>query len=739
MNEKETKLNPVYALKEYSFLDHHSYQVKEVLGEGGFGITYKGRNRVGTIVAIKECFPQGEVTRDNQNGNAITWHTDHTQYTEDLLAEARRVAQITDCPLIAPVRDAFFDNNTAYVVMDYVKGVTLREYIRQKGKMAFSDCIRMLAPLMEELNRIHQDYHLIHRDISPSNIMVQEDETVRLLDFGAAKVIEGALEKGATVSRPFSKDNYSPHEQQIEHGKVGPWSDVYAMCATILFCITGKPPVPVIERFEDPKLHLPNDILEPISPKSNSILEKGMAISYEKRYQTMDDLLTALKKELKWVWLEKAKDAIAGDDELTKKGTSFNDKTPEFQPKGFGYFFHKFLLGFVKGFKYFFHKWFPGLTREVDLVMNPSAFGFDETTNSEEKESVTPSAVPVEKKPLTPSAVPVEKKPLTPSAVPVEKKPITPSAVPVEKKPLTPSVAPVEKNPVISSGDVTDTIKWSFRKDGTLELTGNGDLPGYDNTEWFYENKLLNDRLQHRSVFLKKIYPSDYIKNELCPIPWLQHIDEIKAIQISQGITDIGRYSFLSHCSLEQISLPSSVTSIGERAFSYCTSLTSMSIPNSVTSIGAKAFYQCSSLTSISISNSITSIGSWGLGGCSSLTTIAIPSSVTSIGGGAFGGCSSLTSIFIPDSVTSIGDRTFEECSSLTNITIPNSVTSIGWNAFDDCRSLTSISIPDSVTSICSGAFKNCRNLKVIEIPVSVKIGRGAFYGCPATITRRNP
>lgn len=87
MNEKETKLNPVYALKEYSFLDHHSYQVKEVLGEGGFGITYKGRNRVGTIVAIKECFPQGEVTRDNQNGNAITWHTDHTQYTEDLLAE----------------------------------------------------------------------------------------------------------------------------------------------------------------------------------------------------------------------------------------------------------------------------------------------------------------------------------------------------------------------------------------------------------------------------------------------------------------------------------------------------------------------------------------------------------------------------------------------------------------------------------------------------------------------------
>ena len=211
----------------------------------------------------------------------------------------------------------------------------------------------------------------------------------------------------------------------------------------------------------------------------------------------------------------------------------------------------------------------------------------------------------------------------------------------------------------------------------------------------------------------------------------LQNINNVKSVEIGDGITKIGDYAFYYCSSLTNITIPENVTSIGSSAFGGCSSLTNITIPENVTSIGSGAFSKCSSLTNITIPESVTSIGSYAFSECSSLTNITIPENVTSIGSYAFSGCSSLTNITIPESVTSIGSYAFSKCSSLTNITIPEGVTSIEDSTFRYCRSLTSIEIPESVTSIGSDAFSECRSLTSIEIPDSVtSIGNDAFSDC---------
>ena len=187
----------------------------------------------------------------------------------------------------------------------------------------------------------------------------------------------------------------------------------------------------------------------------------------------------------------------------------------------------------------------------------------------------------------------------------------------------------------------------------------------------------------------------------------------------------------------ETYTIPSSVTSIGDRAFWGCEALTSMTIPSSVTNIGDRAFRGCGSLKSVTIPSSVTSIGDKAFFFCDDLKSVTIPSSVTSIGDEAFAGCDALTSVTIPSSVTSIGNEAFWGCRALTSVTIPSSVTSIGDNAFWGCRALKSVTIPSSVTSIGNGAFSGCRALTSVTLPKGVKLGDGAFEGCPWTPPNR--
>jgi serine/threonine protein kinase len=225
----------------------------------------------------------------------------------------------------------------------------------------------------------------------------------------------------------------------------------------------------------------------------------------------------------------------------------------------------------------------------------------------------------------------------------------------------------------------------------------------------------------------------------------------LKSVVIPNSVTSVGDWAFKDCSSLKSVVIPNSVTSVGNWAFYGCKSLESVVIPNSVTSIGDVAFpsdipikivgdnfyiyqdllidkkratvlqYLKSDIKSAVIPDSVTSIDNWAFKDCTSLESVVIPNSVTSIGNSTFGDCKSLESVVIPNSVTSIGDGAFKDCSSLKSVVIPDSVTSIGDGAFKDCSSLKSVVIPDSVTSIGGGVFSGCKSLESITIPDLVR------------------
>ena len=164
-------------------------------------------------------------------------------------------------------------------------------------------------------------------------------------------------------------------------------------------------------------------------------------------------------------------------------------------------------------------------------------------------------------------------------------------------------------------------------------------------------------------------------------------------------------YAFINCQNIKKVNIGEGVTDIHYAAFSGCSSLTSVSLPNTLTTIRDGAFSDCNNLTSIAIPNSVTSIGGGAFSRCSNLTSIAIPNSVTSIGGGAFSACSSLTSFIIPSSITIIRNSMLSNCMNLTSVTIPNSITHIEDWAFSGCTNLKSITIPQSVVYIGEKAF----------------------------------
>ena len=298
--------------------------------------------------------------------------------------------------------------------------------------------------------------------------------------------------------------------------------------------------------------------------------------------------------------------------------------------------------------------------------------------------------------------------------------------------------------PSIAHGTCGDNLTWVLTEDGTLTISGSGEMENYTDSSvapWYSNRtKILSAVVEPgvESVGNYAFYACLKLASVSLPggiksIGWAAFRDcaKLTAVEIPDGATSIGSGAFYGCSSLTSVTIPEGVTSIDNSAFYGCNSLTSVTIPEGVTRIGNSAFYGCSSLTSVTIPDSVTSIGDSAFCGCSSLTSVTIPEGVTSIDGSAFSGCSSLTSVTIPEGVTSIPYRSFYGCSSLTSVTIPESVTSIGNYAFSGCSGLTSVTVTDGVISIGTDAFQNCSRLTSVTIPEGVtSIGDRAFSGC---------
>ena len=263
------------------------YVIQEVLGQGGFGITYLGIDKLyGNKVAIKEYYPQKIAMRKAQYEDVVTVTSieeknNYNKGKKRFLDEAQVMARFNKNEGIVKILDFFEANNTAYIVMEYLEGITLKQYLGKYGVIQFRNLIEMMLPLREALIEIHSQ-GLIHRDISPDNIMVQHNGKLKLMDFGAARDYTESGNKSLTV---ILKPGYAPPEQYQTHGVQGPWTDIYALCATIYKCLTGITPPDAIARVMDDKFKEPDQLDGKLSKKKKKILWKGMNIFPEERYQ----------------------------------------------------------------------------------------------------------------------------------------------------------------------------------------------------------------------------------------------------------------------------------------------------------------------------------------------------------------------------------------------------------------------------------------------------------------------
>nr|WP_325184321.1 serine/threonine-protein kinase [uncultured Oscillibacter sp.] len=270
------------------------YLVGRVLGEGGFGITYIGCDlQLELKVAIKEYFPTDKASRVSQASLDVSSYAgvagvNYDKGLKRFLQEARTIARMDKQPVIVNVRDFFEINHTAYIVMEYVEGTTFKDLVAQRGgRIPAGELLYLMEPLFFALKAMHNN-GLIHRDISPENLMLEKGE-VRLLDFGCAREAMG----GDNTLTVALKHGYAPVEQYQSKGQ-GPWTDVYALSATIYYCLTGRKPPQAVDRLGEDGLVPPRKLGVDLTQKQEKALLRGLAVPPTRRFQSMEEFHTAL-------------------------------------------------------------------------------------------------------------------------------------------------------------------------------------------------------------------------------------------------------------------------------------------------------------------------------------------------------------------------------------------------------------------------------------------------------------
>ena len=279
------------------------YLLGAPLGKGGFGITYIAMHLPDEkIVAIKEFFPANLAVRDTNNETvvpaddtkAVYYRTGMKSFSE----EGRILYLLSDIEHVVHVAEQIQANNTTYLVMEYVPGISLKKYMKQQQKLfSEQEMLTLMQPILLALQTMHQK-GILHRDISPENLMLSPDNTLTLIDFGAARTFSRSDDDNLTV---ILKRGYAPEEQYHSNSRQGPWTDLYAVCAVMYQMLTGILPQEASDRAEEDHL-TPISRIEglSLSPSTCSALEKGLQMDPMERYPDIGALMKVLypaKKE----------------------------------------------------------------------------------------------------------------------------------------------------------------------------------------------------------------------------------------------------------------------------------------------------------------------------------------------------------------------------------------------------------------------------------------------------------
>lgn len=281
---------------EIDILAKGRYQVKEILGAGGFGITYQCLDtQQNKICAIKEYMPEAIAQRDKRTGEIVVNNDRKKAYLHGkkrFLEEAEILMKMNRIPYVVKVWNFFEENNTAYYVMEYLEGTTLKQLMRvMGGKLPYRAACEAIQKAGIALDMIHRQVGIFHRDISPENIMVMPDGSVRIIDFGSAKLM------AVSENQQFSvvlKPGFAPPEQYASHLSQGSFTDVYALAGTFYYIASGKM-IPVApDRLMGVNYESLERLIPECSHETSVAVDKALHLDVKFRTQTVYEFLQGI-------------------------------------------------------------------------------------------------------------------------------------------------------------------------------------------------------------------------------------------------------------------------------------------------------------------------------------------------------------------------------------------------------------------------------------------------------------
>ena len=525
---------------------HNQYLTGRCLGRGGFGVTYIGRDLIlDHVVAIKEYLPGDTTIRMDNTANVQPLSTGFAEDFEKgrarALREGRTMLELGAMPRVVRLFNAFLENNTVYIVMEYIPGETLTRYVEkyENKRLPWTEAYKLLGPLLPVLHAIHQQ-KIIHRDISPDNIMIRSDSNEAvLLDFGISRAIEEVGKTSTKTGTAILRSGYAPIEQYSRSGQQDGRLDEYAFCATLYYALTGVTPPDATDFIAyGETLTPPSKLGSDIPPRQEAALLKGMSLRCDDRYPDMlqlEQALAGVEKKRKPIRAAAVGAACAA-------------------------------LVLVAGI-------FWGSSMNTGNVQDVPAMNVERTTEIPEIKPTRTPQVPVSLPSAGPTADQLSemKQALEPFHYEKNEHGITITGVTEAHEKASVLVVP---EGVTSIGESAFANRISLEKI-TLPET----LVTIDSFA-FYGCKNLSVIALPRG--LTSIGRSAFYGCSKLP-----------DVTLPQGLTSIGSSAFSQCNSLTVMTLPEGMTSIGDWAFSQSKNLVSIIIPDDLTEVGRSILYGC--------------------------------------------------------------------------------------------------------------------------------------------------
>lgn len=711
------------------------YLIASALGEGGFGITYAGWDlTLDKPIAIKEYFPAGFACRSSSKSFSVrpidgpkrNWYYSGR---ERFLRESRILAMLSGVHSIVPVRDFFEENETAYIVMDFIHGESLSEYAnRSGGRVPSAKLLPLLRPVIDALILVHQS-GILHRDISPDNILIDRFGEAWLIDFGAAEEqLTDHLEQSHAV---FVRKGFTPIEQYDSRGQQGPWSDVYALSATIYDLLCGQPPLEPVLRLEKDKLISPKKLGVRMSQRQEKALLHGLSPQVSGRPLNMEhfrselyglplpaDLLRRRIRIRHFAWGLSAGVILAFLLAINAWVGFPSPSGCRFSFSGDGIS----LCAYAGDATATVPERFLGLT--VQFVADNAFRDHSSLT------SVTlPNGIQSIGQMAFEGCTSLTTIDLPDGLTRIDDYAFA-DCISLKNVPLPQTVI-----------EISDSAFIGYPEDLTLSAAADSyaahyatahDILSYDPATFTYS--IANGQAtitQYSGNSTDVVIPASIGGYPVASIGENAFASSgITSIILADGISRIDDSAFLYCHALKKVTLPSSITSIGSGAFYDCESLADISLPEGLIEIGESAFSYTSSLVSISLPSSLRIVGDEAFSS-SGLLSVSIPPNITYLPEGLFYFCKQLASITLPEGLTSIGDRAFESCLSLQHIRLPDSTVSVGYRAFAGCTALQTVWFPRKIQSVDPEAFGQAEDYPAY-FPVTV-----ALLGYPNTAVQR--